>query len=302
MIDLHIYLHFDASIVNKIQDDKGGETIIKHLQFIIDRSLCEPGCKLYFDDASRIKFFDDCRLLEDPEYLGGFGAYNLEEVINLLLTEPGVCSWESRSLFKSQDPKYYYRQWLNASEQAIEQFPDVLKEIFERISLTATPQNKCLFLNFIRSYQTEDKVTVLKSCYDCDAQTVRIEHVSDFIGLDTWLNSTHATRIFNHNDNRHVIGHPDYISPKSPILGGMGGKPHLSGFLGNAISDVNRGKQLYNQDTTNDCFVRFEDENAGNQYHGYHLVDPKTSIRDAKAEDNMSDRLKKLMEYRLSQN
>jgi hypothetical protein len=57
---------------------------------------------------------------------------------------------------------------------------------------------------------------------------------------------------------------------------------------------------LVNFDSVKKCYIRFEFENDNpqNQYHGYHLVTPKTHEMDTKAVKDIPQRMKDLIEYR----
>ena len=137
-------------------------------------------------------------------------------------------------------------------------------------------------------------------------QIVIIEVASTFHELEKWFNRERACRKYNYNDFRHIEGHPNYFYyfrngqkiGKSPLLGGLGGQKRAEEILQTAIGDSKEHSYLINWDFENERYMRFEDENFKNQYHGYHLVKPKTHERDTEEENRISKRVIDILNYR----
>lgn len=299
MSNFHIYIRFPAGVENLITSNQEGRRFLKDIQILLDRADCEKGSVLYYNGAERDVFFNEMGLLQEEDLLGFFGTLDFNEVIAFLLYEANATNWTENPIHDVKEEVYYYRQWLSANRAANEDCPIVLKEMAERHVRIQGSNNteKCLFLNIFRTPPILEPILIVRGTYQNSA-LINIESVSNFSELDNWFLVNRIERNYNHNDNRHIEGHPQYISGKSPLLGGLGGKQNASELLMNALGDQRKRKYLVNYDQGNTAYIRYEDENALDQYHGYHLVKPTVHERDIDAEDEIPGRVKDILKYR----
>lgn len=167
---------------------------------------------------------------------------------------------------------------------------DLLKEMTEHALRTNNEWNKHLLINIKDAFEFYQKVIpVFKDCGNADDLPVfiHIAYVSSFEALETWFGQNRTPRKYNIGDNRHIEGHGKYIPPKSPVLGGFGGKQNLADLLKTAVGDQHAQRDhedFMNYDPIYNCYVWFEyeEDNPQNQYHGYHLAIPKVRAKSEK--------------------
>lgn len=300
----HIYFYFPNENVG-IDFLEEGEKNLEEVRFLIDLADCEKDTQLYYDCTNFNSFIESLKTAESFDEIGQFGVADAETAIFQLFYTSNVIAIDNENINKE-----LFVLW-DGHQRSIElDIPLVLKVIAKKSESIQKsiqyPRAKHLFLNIKDAFPFKRKlIPVIKdNMTDADSSFplfVKIEKVKDFCGLDLWLQKNRTARKYNYGDNRHVEGHPNYDSgrKKSPIIGGEGGKKHLEALLKSAIGDSKQAKKnLINYDETNNCYVRYEDENALNQYHGYHLVKPNIHERDKDAEQSILPRIKYLLEYR----
>ena len=295
----HVYLHFPDNLANRINSKEEGCRFIKRIQILIDRADCEMGAVLYFDNSSKDIFLSELQVLESKDLLGYFGSLKFEEVLNFLIVEANISNWESNPIHDVSEETCYYRLWDRESRTHIDGFPVLLKEVAERDSRRGNKDfEKCLFINIESAYPTNNPVSMIRCCNSEASQFICFEHISNFYELEKWFLQNRIKRVYNLSDNRHIENHQDYRQDKSPLLGGIAGKANASKLLETAIGDKREKNYLINFDNLNHCHIRFEDENAQNQYHGYHLVKPIIHEIDKEAESKMPERVTLILQYR----
>jgi hypothetical protein len=129
--------------------------------------------------------------------------------------------------------------------------------------------------------------------------------VVNFGDINNLFSSINNIRLINRSDFRHCENHPNKDINKSPLLGGTNGFDNAENLLYSAIGDKRTNKRyLINIDkSSNDFFIRFEDENWNNQYHAYHIVVNKNGhyIEDNEEIEKIKTNLKrafKLVKFR----
>lgn len=177
-------------------------------------------------------------------------------------------------------------------------FPQTLKYFVD--SKIKNDKQACLFLNFFHAFNLRGSFPIIKDCSNNQdlPSLVHIPQTNQFKDTDGWINENRSTRKYNESDNRHIEAHSNYIKDKSPIIGGQKGKEVLDQLLPEALGHDDR-KILFAYDEGAERYIRYEDENANNQFHGYHLAKPKTHERDIKAEKLIPEAVKEIIEYRL---
>ncbi|MGB0930134.1 MAG: hypothetical protein ACPGVB_05125 [Chitinophagales bacterium] len=331
MAKLNVYLLFPNSNIESVIEVTGGQKLIEDVSMLIDRIDCEKDSKLYYEDANLESFFEELKTLEAFEEIGDFGVVDFETGLYYLLREANAENVEHNP---KHDDNCHYIRWDLDNQSATNESFSVLKAMIEKILATIvrgekeiteklltliqnedTPiaeriknklprKEKSILLNVNNAISTSRRFIALFK--DCRANPNRefpafahLYFVSDFAKLEQWFNDNRQQRNYN-VETRHIEGHPNYRRGKSPILGGIGGTEHIASLLKNAIGDWKTHKLLFNFDTENNCYVRFEFENDNpqNQYHGYHLVKPITHEIDAKAVGEIPSRVISILEYR----
>jgi hypothetical protein len=295
MDTFYIYICFPKNI--NLSSIEEGKQLLKDIQCLIDRADCEKGSILFYDSANKDSFFDILDVYSESDMLGNFGMYSFQEVLSTLLLEANVKDWRKGTI-NFDDDDISYGEWLPNGMYLKNKISDLLKEITEQFFRLKDNNEKCLLLSIYNSSHIYNPIHIIKNQKGKNNLVAKVDFVSHFIELENWFLKNRLLRNYNCLDNRHVENHPNYIKKKSPILGGLGGKKHLKELLGNAIGDYKKIKYLINFDENNVCYVRYEDENISNQYHGYHLVKPITHERDIKEEKKIPERVKNLLQYR----
>lgn len=297
MDTFNIYVQFPKEMDRYITSAEEGNKLIKHIQIILDRVDCENGAELFYDSKNRDEFFDEIKIIF--ELIGFVGTLSAEEVILHLLEDSGAYEWTSNPSHEVEEVNTYYKYWVSENREASQTCPPILKEVTDRASKDTRPDSKYLVLNLYNTLTESKYASVIKGLRDEKPHFLYVDLISDFIGLEDWYFINRTKRVYNFSDNRHIENHPEYIRPKSPILGGKGGKINISVLLDAAIGDRRQCKWLINYDLSNNCYVRFESENS-DSYHGYHLVRPISHERDIKAERLISPRIIDILNYRKS--
>jgi hypothetical protein len=305
MDQFHLFINFPQAVelLTDTADSKIFSNILNEIAVLIDRADCEKGVQLYYQEANKLRFFEDLASIESE--MGQFGVLDNETALNQLLYEADAINWEEKSHF---DANATYFLWnsdhFSMTEITVEQ--DFLKELAERmLVIQAKKTNEKLLLINVKSGFVWERasIPVLKDSRNMlYPQLVCLPYCNDFQGLEAWLQQNRKQRNYNFSDNRHVEGHPQYIKGKSPLLDGQAGKSNAAEHLKTAIGDERYVKYLVNFDSNKKCYIRFEFENDNpqNQYHGYHLVIPKTHEIDSKAIKEIPARVRTLLDYRKS--
>jgi len=297
MITFHIYLEFPKEAENHITSIEDGKKLMKELQAIIDRVDCEKGSILYYDSLNKDTFFDEVTTLEDIDLIGNFGCYSFEQAVNLLLNESDVIDWRKKPLHDIEEKVSSYRKWNNLTINIENDFSESLKEIAER-KTSNNEFEKIIFVDPTKQKKPLEFITIIINQRNTFPQKSDIEYAPNFILLDEWLTKNRAERKFNMDDYRHIENNPKYIKGKSPLIGGIGGRINAKKLLFDALGDKRLKKYLINFDPTNNLYIRYEDENANNQYHGYHLVEPKTHKEDFQEVQKISKKILSIIKYK----
>ncbi len=289
-----VFLHFLTENIDRyINSANDGLAFIEFVTICIDRADCEKGSELFYQGANKDKFLEQLMMIEE---LGNFGMAPPDVAINILLQDAYAENWEENPYYKPNECHYKIQE---NQYDTTSDIPDVLKEIYER--KIADNQSKYILLNLYNQFIYNDiKITICKIYNNNLLDYIDVFYLKNFKELDRWFNENRTPRNYNFEDNRHIETHPDYIKNKSPLLGGMGGKTYAEFLLKNAIGDKKETQRLYNFDENHKCYIQFEYEgdNPQNQYHGYHLVKPKTHEVDKKAVRHIPPRVIKILDYR----
>jgi hypothetical protein len=297
MDNFRIYLYFPTHRIEQlITPEISAENLIEEIKALITLADCEKGADLLFEGSNKDEFIELINLLEIENY----GSYNFEDSINILLENAE--NWENSPISAINEDNCIYRLW-NFANKSVESPLPTLKEITE--SKLQYSHSKTILLNFFNAIFIDKKYfSLFKDCRNDPSEKfpkfVKIEALSDFLTFDKWLQKNRIKRNYNLEDSRHIENHPRYDKTKSPLLGGIGGKQNAANLLITAVGDPKKSKDLINFDEGNDSFIWFEYENDNpqNQYHGYHLVKPKTHEKDKVAEAKIPDRIQDLLNYR----
>lgn len=308
MNKFHIYLHFPTEdIENHIHSEADAQQYINDISILIDRADCEKGVALYYEGANKDNFVANLAVIAD---LGSFDLLTPETTLNILLQYAE--NWEETSQLARND--FIHKVWDLDAQQVIGDFPPILKEICEK--QTTLPENETsLYLNiahsfpFRRAYVAAPFIPIIKDSNDIFPQLINIECVTDFEGLEKWLTEKRQSRLLNTTDPRHQENNPAYISGKSPLLYDLRiveNQSHLSELLKTAISDQREreqiSKDLINYDSQKDRYIWFENENAHNRYHCYHIAYTRHHTqphgRDIQQEVKIPERVKAILAYR----
>lgn len=293
----NVFLHFlSEDIDQRINSTEEGLAFMESVTICIDRADCEKGSELFYQGSNKDSFLEQLVMIEE---LGNFGIASPDVAINILLQDAFAENWEENPQYTPNECHYQTATDVNGQQFIMNDIPDILKEIYER--KTVDNQSHYILLNlYNKLIFNNKKITIYKICNNIPPNCQDIFYVKNFNELDQWFNGNRKTRSYNLNDNRHIETHPDYIKEKSPLLGGIGGKPNAEHLLKNAIGDKKETQRLYNFDENKECYIQFEYEgdNPQNQYHAYHLVKLKTHEIDKKAVNDIPQRVIKILEYR----
>lgn len=295
MISLHAYIHFPREITDHFHSKEEATKLIKDFQMTIDLVDCENGSQIYFSKPEKDKFFEDLGVIE--EIIGYFGTLSFEESLHILFQDNNVKVLEkSKSICN-------YSVYQDNNGILDQNFPSIIKHIADKNSTINKANEKQLILNFLHDYYASNPIPIIKSCPQMEAELINVPHVKDFKELDAWLQNHRLKRSFNNHDTRHFENHPGSqigSHGKSPLIGGIGGRDNASNLLNSAIGDKKMNNDLINFDNTNSAYIwyKYENSNPQNQYHAYHLVAAFTHIRDEKAEEDIPNRIRLILDYR----
>lgn len=295
-----IFLLFPTESIN-ISSKADGESLLKEIRLILDRIDCENNAELFYGSSNREEFSKILKLYENDDMLGYFGFLDFEEAMLQLFFESDIKDWEKAPKFSDE---YSSIEYIPEVKYENPNIPCVLKEIAERLSIKSA--YKMLLLNIDHDEFMSDPIQIKRFAINKPTCIVKIKSVSSFRELDNWFDSERTKRNYNYNDFRHIQGHPDYRYynkkgkrvGKSPLLGGLAYRKNADEILQTALGDLKEHSFLINWDTQNECYMRFEDENVQNMYHGYHLVDYQTHQRDKEEEKRISRRVLAIISYR----
>lgn len=293
MKNKYVFLHFPHDTKDDSEDKL--TAFWEDLVFAIDRIDCEKDTYIFYGEANKNKFVELLKYIED--YIGQVGTFDIETSLDILLRD---CEAEVAQEVSSQN---YYGCW-NLDKCEIIQIEEtfIVAKIMVDYHLK---DNETILLDINHSLQlNRDFLPILVDSWKVGEkpQLILLDYCYDFDALNNWLIKKQIPRTYNFGDNRHLENHPQYIRGKSPLLGSQGGKTNAERLLQTAIGDKRVNKDLINYDSDNECFIWFEYQNASpqNEYHGYHLVKPYTHERDTKAEEKISERIKKILAYNAS--
>ncbi|WP_312314778.1 hypothetical protein [Empedobacter brevis] len=295
---IHAYIHFPENIDNDIQSREGGLKILKDFQMAIDLADCEKSSKLYYSKTNKDSFLSNIQALEE---LSDFkiGGYEFGEVIEILFNENDVKAVNENTIEGCEVKSYQ----ANGS-YLVDDIPLIFYDIIRRHDNITQP-DKQIILNLLNAFFSQNPVLLLKHC-GTSVTPIQIEHFTSFTELDTWLENNRIQRNFNNTDTRHIHGSPDYIPGKSPLLGGIGGRPKASELLKNALGDKRRNDNVndlvnFDEETNEYLWYEYEGDNPQNQYHAYHLVlHNNHQTRDKVAVGRITSRVIAIIEYRKS--
>lgn len=265
---------------------------IKDFQMLIDLADCEKDSAIYYDASNVNDFIDDIVILNDVDMLDYFGGYEFKEVLSILLFE------NTAGRIDAINTSCTYSIYQKSNNELTKDPPSTfIKAAQKQIS---TLNNKHLVINFLSSFFMPNPIPIIVNDDNGLVEIVNIPWVQNFLEIDNWLQNNRLKRQFNDTDMRHIEGNPSHIKGKSPLLGGIGGRPNAANLLISAIGDKNRNKGLMNFDTTNNAYIWFEYENDNpqNKYHAYHLVKPNSHENDIQAESKLPQRVIEILKYR----
>lgn len=302
---MNIYLYFPNNI-EKIVDSKNDiQVFINNLKVLLWRNLCEKDTQTFYNVVNIDVFFKTIDTLSD---LSNYGTISEETLIRQILLN----DLEANKLEYKNNQKSIYKIW-NFDNESLEVDGETANfDFFKSITdAILSEQKKFVLLNIGGEIKnSRNLLTILKDNKDNYKeeklpQIARLFFLNNFEELEKWFEENRKPRKYNHNDNRHVVGHPDYRQGKSPIIGGQNGKAILASLLETALgcSNTDEFKDLINWDSENECYVWFEyeGENLQNQYHGYHFVTKNNHgeyIKNEKEEYKIPQEIKNVLKYR----
>jgi|GEM_PF-1012298 len=307
MDKFNVFLHFLTENIDQyISTADKGLAFMESVIVCIDRADCEKGTELFYQGSNKDLFLQQLILIQEFSEIGNFGTIPPEVSINYLLQEINAVNWEENQQYSDEKCHYQIEENKHGHQNIITDFPDGLKEIYQR--KIADNQSKYILLNLYNEFIYNDiKITICKICNNIPPDCQDVFYAKNFKELDQWLDKNRKPRNFSFEDYRHIETHPKYDRgnknrpPKSPLLGGLGGQQHAANLLKDALEDKReRPNRLYNFDEKYKRYIQFEYEgdNPQNQYHGYHLVKPTTHEPDKKAVNDIPQRVVKILEYR----
>lgn len=287
------YESFDANSINLFERN------IEDFLMTINLADCEINSKLYYSKTNKEVFFESLRVIEEISDIK-IGSYDLETVIDILFNENTVLA-----INEDRNSVCRITSYNSIKHGLFEEIPILFFDLIKK-NLILSEMDKQIVLNLFNSYISQNPILFIVDCTSSNGivKTIEVPYVTKFVELDKWLIENRLKRNFNLDDNRHIENHPQnkiVSHNKSPLIGGLRGKQNAEDLLKNAIGDkksMSNKLDLMNFDSSNEAYIWYEDENANNQYHAYHLVTTKTYERDEKAESRISDRVKKILKYR----
>jgi hypothetical protein len=296
MDNFKVFVHFPTEkIEESIDSEEDYAQYFERIMFLLDRADCEKGVKLYYQGSNKDAFVEH---LSDISYVYGYNILSPDTATNILLQYAN--DWEDSPSKNIDDSNNVYRIWDFDNETLISEFSNTLKEVLEHIDLN---NDKVLLINIENSISANHSfVVVLKYCRNL-AELPKLAHihfVKDFTNLDLWFKNNRTPRLINTTDERHNENSVRYIKGKSPILYDLRrdteAVEHLLNLLNNAVTDQRVSKDLMNYDSKQDRYIWFENENAQNQYHAYHLAKPRTHEADEEAVSKIPPRVKRFID------
>ena len=202
-----------------------------------------------------------------------------------------------------QDTTCFYGLWDFDSRYVEQKLPLSIKEASEYSN-----KSKTLLVQVKTGFcANEDCLFILKdnSTYANKRCPIffKIDQVHSLNALENWFQSSRTNRQINTTDQRHNEESPSYIRGKSPLLFDLSrnklAAKHVQDLLNSAIGDTYESKDLMNYDHQKERYIWFENENANNQYHAYHLALPQTHETDDKAINNIPRRAKRFIDMKI---
>lgn len=300
MQTIHNYILFPESLDDSLEIDTAKKSIdlIKGFQMTIDLADCEKGSLLYYSKSNKDNFIDNVKAFEELSKLN-IGLYDFETFVNTIFNEKDIIA-VNEDVSKCKVTTY------NSMQGGLDEKPPLIFfEVIKR-NESLNQLDKQIVLNLFNCYFSQNPIMIIIDCTISNSivKNIEIPFVTNFVDLDNWLIENRIKRNFNENDNRHIENHPQNkiaSHNKSPLIGGLGGKQNAENLLKNAIGDkrsASNSLDLMNFDTKNDAYIWYENENADNQYHAYHLVKAITHQKDDVAISRVSSRVLKILDYR----
>jgi len=292
----NIFLLFSEDVHHLIHDSGAMETYLLHLARTIDRADCENGSVVFTDSANCQRFLDGVEALGDM--IGYLGTVSTVEAIYVLLNDIEVTHWTDSPQHDLQEVNVYYRLFDPPSRSLSQTSIPTVHEAAERkFRIVHAEKEDVLVINF--HPQQVDFSTIIRGQRTERPVLINVDVVNDFKSLEDWLYKRIKKRKYNDTDNRHVETSREYLTGKSPILGGQSGKSELATLLPRAIGDKKVRKYLANINADG-IYVRYEyeGETPQNGFHGYHLIRPESHAVDFKAINDLPDRVKALLDFR----
>jgi hypothetical protein len=297
MRTLQAYIYFPENLDGGLdtEDPQFGRTIIKDFHMTIDLADCEKHSSLFYSKSNKDIFFDNIRAFEELSKLN-IGVYDLETTVNTIFNEN-----DAYAVNESKDDDCTVVNYNAKIGDLDKSIPSIFNDIIKRN--TGEDGDKQIILNLFNHYFSQNPILVIQNCKNDIVKTIQIPFVTKFSELDKWLVDNRLKRNYNMDDNRHIENHPQSqinSHNKSPLIGGISGKPNAANLLENAIGDKRDSKDLMNFDSVNNCYIWYEFENINpqNQYHGYHLVKVNDYVEDEKAVLKIPVRVKNILDYR----
>jgi hypothetical protein len=272
---------------NQIDTEEKSNDFIKEIRITINRVRYENTASLYYERENYDEFIE---FVNDNAACENYGTLEPAAILDLVLRDAAAQKIETKD-----NENCLYRLWNFG--MVTDDFPNTLKYFVD--NNIKNDKQKCLFLNFFHAFDFRGTIPIFKDCQN-DENLPRFVHIlqtNQFKDTDEWLNENQKTRQYNVSDNRHIEIHGDYREGKSPIIGGQKGKEILDELLSEALGHNDR-KILFAYDEQTERYIRYEDENSNEQFHGYHLAIPRTHERDTEAEKLIPEDVKEIIEYR----
>ncbi|AXB55214.1 hypothetical protein [Flavobacterium fluviale] len=298
---IHAYIHFPENLDDHFDSREQSQKIIENFHMVIDLADCEFGSVLYYSTSNKDVFFENINTYQELSKIN-IGTYDLETYINYLFIENKILSVDENNTTNCKI-KVYNSISDSLDDNVPNFFPYLIKQ--HKTLLEADLQ---IILNLFNYFFSQNPIMIIENCNQ-NVTNYNIPYVTDFKELDDWLQNNRLERNFNHTDTRHIENSGNHGKdkrtgkPKSPILGGVGGRENAESFLKKAVGDKrshSNPEDVINYDTVKQEFIwyEYENDNPQNQYHGYHLVEAFTYKRDFEGISRIPKRVIKILEYR----
>ena len=297
MNKFNIFIIFpnEATVTEGISDSEDFTRFLKNINDLIDRTDCEVGTKLFFDNAELIAF---TTALEALVYAGEFYLIKPKRILSQLLKIAE--DWTEKPLHKSA---YFYGDWQFNSRLVVQELPPSVKEAVEYAS-----QGKTAFLHVKNEVNAiYNPFFILKdtsSPVESKLPTfTQLDQIHNLDSLEKWFQTNRTRRQLNDKDERHNERSAKYVTKpekKSPLLYDFrfdtAGIVYVQTLLDEAIGDAQESKDLMNYDLQKKRYIWFENENTNNQYHAYHLAKPNSHEEDDRAVARIPSRAKRFID------